>query len=597
MSRMDKIGVEHPGLIGPDGVYCLSHCARCPMTREEMLRIIDFMGSSRAITETQTTLSSVDPRWNIISYAMQRHLEGKSMTITTMALAADVPYGTALRRINELIDSGMLLKRVRSKTGKSYSLHPSRELIKEFETCAMQLKALVGKTFGFDLGDGAQEDFYFGGHYMASRILSYPNAMRAGVGSGRSLRILSPIDPTFKTLSHFSSNLDELCGANIEIVNLPLDELHQELMKNSERRNSRYDIVAVDLPWIGQLAHEKIIEPLGNVIQKERYNSLDFHTAAWKGSSYGGEQYGLPIQPTAELLFCRTDLLSEAGLTVPTSTEEVVFAARMLHRSEFDFAGIVMNYGRGTPVAHTFIQTLADFGQPVINLKALDEDFDVNDIKGENFRPLIDTPAGRATAEYLTELLNYAHAESLQCNWDKRIKLYSSGHAAMTYGWSIRAAAIELDTASPAHGNTAYATHPHALGKRCVSPIGGFSFALPAGLSEPRRKAAWKVMEYLTRPELMKWYVQNGNLCSPRFSTSSDPEVVARSALIRQIDGMERRGELQIWPRPPVPEFSDILTVLGVEIHDMLRGTSSISHALQRAQARVDQIMRKNGHY
>lgn len=567
------------------------------MTREELLRILDFMGSARAITENRTHLSSVDPRWNIIAYAMQRHLEGKSMTTTTMALAANVPYGTALRRINELIDEGLLIRRIRSKTGKSYSLHPSRELIKEFESCAMQLKALMGKTFGFDLGDGAQQDFYFGGHYMASRILSYPNAMRAGVGSTRGFRILSPIDPTFKTLSHFSSNLDELCGAQIEIVNLPLDDLHEELMNNAGRKNSRYDIVAVDLPWIGQLAHEEVIEPLSERIRENRYSSLDFHTAAWKGSSYMGEQYGLPIQPTAEMLFCRWDLLSEAGLGIPRTTEEVAFAARTLHRSEFGFAGIVMNFGRGTPVAHSFIQTLADFGQPVINLTELGDDFDVNDIKGENFRPMIDTSAGRETAEYLIELLSFSHVESLRCNWDKRISLFAKGHAAMTYGWSIRAAAIELDESSPAHGKVRYIGHPHAPGRRPVSPIGGFSFAIPAGLAETRQRAAWKVMEYLTRPEMMKWYVQNGNLSSPRFSTSADPEVLAKSEVIGQVDSLERRGELKIWPRPPVPEFSDILTVLGTEIHDMLKGTSSIGYALKRAQTRVDSIMRANGRY
>jgi multiple sugar transport system substrate-binding protein len=96
---------------------------------------------------------------------------------------------------------------------------------------------------------------------------------------------------------------------------------------------------------------------------------------------------------------------------------------------------------------------------------------------------------------------------------------------------------------------------------------------------------------------MMKWYVQNGNLTSPRFSTSADPEVLARSSVIGEVDAMERRGELKIWPRPPVPEFSDILTVLGVEIHEMLKGTSSIGHALSRAQSRVDSIMRANGRY
>jgi len=143
----------------------------------------------------------------------------------------------------------------------------------------------------------------------------------------------------------------------------------------------------------------------------------------------------------------------------------------------------------------------------------------------------------------------------------------------------------------------AFLPHPHGPGARTVSPIGGFSLAMPRGLSAPRQKAAWKVMEYLTRPEMLKWYVQHGNLTSPRFSTSADPEVQAKSSLIGQVDAMERRGELQIWPRPPIPEFSDILGVLGDEIHRMLQREIGVAEALSRAQDRVDALMRHNGRY
>ncbi len=567
------------------------------MTREELLRILTFVDSNREISEKRTPLATVDPRWNIISYAMRRHLEGKLLTVTSAAMAADVPYGTAMRRITDLIDEGLLHKRPKSKSGKSFSLHPTRKLIAEFESFAMQLKAMVGNTFGFTDGDGEIGDFYFGGSYMASRILPYPNAMRAGVGSERTFRILSPIDPTFKTLSEFSSNLDELCGARIEIVNLPLDELHGEIMKNAERPASKYDLIAVDLPWIGQLATEGVIEPLDEVMREERYNPSDFHNAAYRGSSWNNCQYGLPIQPTAELLFCRSDLFAEAGLTIPQTTEEVLFAARLLHRSGFNLSGIVMNFGRGTPVAHTFVQTLADFGQPIINLTPLGDEFDVTVIEKENYRPRLDTEAARQTADFLLELLEFSHKESIVCNWDRRIGIFTRGEAAMTYGWSIRAAAFELNEQSPAHGKVKFVPHPHGPGARTVSPIGGFSLAVPAGLSPQRKKASWKVMEYLTRPEMLKWYVLNGNLTSPRFSTSADPEVQASSALISEVDAMERRGELQTWPRPPIPEFSDVLNVLGEEIHMMLQRAISVEAALANSQNRIDAIMRKRGHY
>lgn len=567
------------------------------MTREELLRILTFVDSNRELADTRTSLATVDPRWNIISYAMRRHLEGKLLTVTSAAMAADVPYGTAMRRITDLIDEGLLHKRPKSKSGKSFSVHPTRKLIEEFETFAMQLKAMVGNTFGFGTEEGGTGDFYFGGYYMASRILPYPNAMRSGVGYDRTFRILSPVDPTFKTLSEFSSNLDELCGTHIEIVNLPLDELYQEIMSNAQRKQSRYDLMAVDLPWIGQLAENGIIEPLDSLIKEERYNPSDFHNAAYRASAWRGTQYGLPIQPTAELLFCRSDLFAEAGLPLPRTTEEVLFAARMLHRSEFNLSGIVMNFGRGTPVAHTFIQTMADFGQPVLDLKPLGNEFDVSDIEGRNFRPKLTSEAARNAAEYLIELSAFAHKDSMVCHWDRRIRLFTEGQAAMTYGWSVRAAMFELEPATAAHGKVRYMPHPHGPGARTVSPIGGFSLAIPSDLRAERRKASWKVMEYLTRPELLKWYVLNGNLTSPRFSTSADPEVQAASTLIGEVDGMERRGELQSWPRPPVPEFNEILAILGDEIHAMLQRSQSIETALNTAQNRIDRVMRDNGRY
>ncbi len=567
------------------------------MTRDELLRILSFVDQIRNVSERESSLSGSDPRWNILSYAMRRHLEGKLITINSAVSAAGVPYGTATRRLNDILEEGLLLKRPRSASGKSVSLHPSRRLIEEFETLAMSLKSVVGTAFGFTADGRPIEDLYFGGSYMTSRILSYPMAMRAGIGFDRKIRILSPIDPTFRTLSDESGNLNELCGTIFEIVNLPLAQLHDEIIAHHARGASDYDIIAIDLPWIGQLADGGVIRPIDDILSDTGFDASDFHTAAWRGSSWAGRHYGLPIQPTPELLFCREDLLGEAGIALPETAEEVLEAARRLHRSRMNLAGIVMNFGRGIPVAHSFVQTLASFGQPVIALDRLGDEFDLEHLAPENYRPMVDSEAGRATAEFLLELRQFSHRESLSCDWDKRIAIFSKGEAAMTFGWSIRAAKFELDPTSPAHGKVAFLPNPPAAGAQTVSPLGGFALAMPAGLPEPRVRQAWKAMEYLTRPELLKWYVQNGNLTSPRFSTSADPEVQAISRMIGAVDAMERRGELQIWPRPPVPEFQGVLNVLGQRIYLMLQGAVSVTQSLKQAQSDIDAIMREAGRY
>jgi multiple sugar transport system substrate-binding protein len=566
------------------------------MTREELLRVLSFAGALRKLSEEKTDLASVDSRWNIIAYAMNKHFEGKMLTITSLADAAGVPYGTAMRRIGELIDEGLLLRRPRSKSGKSFSLHPTRTLISQFEVFASECKRTVGDTFGFtDVdADEAESGFYFGGHYMASRILSYPNAMRVGIGKERPIRVLCPIDPTFKTLKKLSPQLGELCGAQFEFITMPLDQLHDEIFENQKRAKSRYDIVSVDLPWIGQLAERAAVMPLNDLLKANDYRGSDFHATIWQAARYRGQQCGIPIQPTVELLFCRKDLLDEVGLDIPQTTDALLHAVQALHGTRRGQSGIVMNYGRGTPVAHTFMQTMADFGSPVIDLSPSVGGFNTDTIRAKNYRPLIDSKAGRETAQFLLDLLPFAHPDSLRCDWDKRIGIFSRGEAAMTYGWSIRAARFEQDDSSVAQGKVIYAPHPSKAGLTQVSPVGGFVLALPTGLGADRIAVAWKAMEYLTRPELMKLYVQNGSLTSPRFSTSADPEVQAVSGMIRDIDKMEQNGTLQVWPRPPIPEFADIISILGDEIYLLLQQQVSIDEALGSAQHRIEMLFKMN---
>jgi len=218
--------------------------------------------------------------------------------------------------------------------------------------------------------------------------------------------------------------------------------------------------------------------------------------------------------------------------------------------------------------------------------------FDTDTIRPENYRPLIDTEAGHETAQFLLDLLPYAHPESLRCDWDRRIGIFSRGEAAMNYGGSIRAAKFECDESSAAHGRVAFAPHPAKSGLQQVSPVGGFALALPMSLDQDRVAAAWKAIEYLTRAGLMKLYVQDDSLTSPRFSTSADPGVQAVSSMIRDIDQMEEHGILQVWPRPPIPEFEDIVSILADEIYLILQGQQSVSDALGTAQGRIDQVFR-----
>jgi multiple sugar transport system substrate-binding protein len=60
---------------------------------------------------------------------------------------------------------------------------------------------------------------------------------------------------------------------------------------------------------------------------------------------------------------------------------------------------------------------------------------------------------------------------------------------------------------------------------------------------------------------------------------------------------MAKKGQLRLWPRPPVAEYYAIVRILGAEVHDMLKREQAPSAMLTRAQSRIDALMREHGHY
>jgi multiple sugar transport system substrate-binding protein len=154
-----------------------------------------------------------------------------------------------------------------------------------------------------------------------------------------------------------------------------------------------------------------------------------------------------------------------------------------------------------------------------------------------------------------------------------------------------------MNANSPSYGVTDFLPHPYGPAGKPIAPVGGYALAIPSNIAPERIDAVWDALQSLTSPEIIKLYIENGSLVSPRFSVSMDPKVREVSPVISIVDGMARSGILQYWPRPPVPEITDLIEIIGTEIHDMLQGAKSVDMALANAQNRADQLMRARGHY
>src|SRR5205809_7467919 len=118
------------------------------MSAEELISLLDLLERVRVPTEKWFESIQPDAVWNMIVYLMRRHYAGKLVTPTSLARAANVPYATAVRRMNDMLAEGLLIRRPRTKTGRSYSLHPSEKLIRRAFACTYEVKTSIARSLG-----------------------------------------------------------------------------------------------------------------------------------------------------------------------------------------------------------------------------------------------------------------------------------------------------------------------------------------------------------------------------------------------------------------------------------------------------------------
>lgn len=567
------------------------------MTEYELLRIITFLERVRAPYQEVVPMAEEDPSWNILLYLIKQNLNSTPVTISTLASVAKIPYATAMRRIHELIDAGHIIKKPASETGKSFTLLPSPALTESFQRYARRIKSLLAETFGLRAKPEEEEDFYFGGSYFAAQIIPPPHLIESLFRGKRELKFLLNFDNYFASMTNmwadFRNNMSS--RKNFDLLKLP--ELHARIIDNAAKQVSDYDIIAINAPWLGEVVKKGLVRPLNSLIEKSAISTLDFHPSVWSMGAWKGEQYGVPIYCTIELLAARSDLFGRDKLRYPTTFDETVAAAKHFHKPAKELYGIAWNGGRGMPIASTFMFLMGCCGESILNLPKSRLFFTVDKADGEQLRPRVLSDAGLQVMDYLRRLLEFSPPDILEMDWDKRTNIFLAGKAAMAYCWTVRAARFEYDINSAVRQKVTYLQQPKGVGGASNNPIGGFLLCIPSNLPEDRVELAFEAIAWMTSPEAMKANVQNGFPVAPRFSVSADPEAAATSPIVSVVDKLAKRNLLKSWPRPPVPEYLAIEAILGEEIHKALRREATDHEALSSAQNAIDQLMHQAGYY
>lgn len=560
------------------------------MSPHELSRVIDFLRKMRQPFDSGLPGARPDPFWNTVLELVDCHLHQVPVTVTTLIELSQASYGAGNRLIAKMIEDGQILRVPRGPQHKTVFLAPSDELLAAFQIYASRVKAHLARTFG--LRSGAETDeYYFGGSYFAAHIIAPLQGHDISAAALRNTRFLLHDDNYFVSMRNMWSDFRNDISRKSSFDLRPLPELYKRVDQVLRDRSTATDVVAINMPWLGRFADEGMLAPLDDALRNAPINPLDFHPSVWNTGRWNGKQYGIPIYCTVEFLAARRDLFEEAGLSYPRTFDETIAAARVLHRPDRDQYGVAWNAARGMPIAHSFMFFLASAGGSVIEIPRKHENW-LDSIDPKNPKLTINSEEGLVAIDYMRRLVEVSPPGIESLDAEHNLTAFMSGHAAMSYSWSMRASRLEHDPGSRVKRRVAYLTPPVRKGRQITAPVGGFLLTIPAYIDPERQRDVLNAIAWMASPEAMKAHVQNGFPVAPRFSVCADPEALASSPIVSFVDRMARRHELNTWSRPPIPDYLTIEAALGVEIYAAVFEGKSPRDALAAVEEVVEQTLR-----
>lgn len=557
------------------------------ITTEELLRIIGHLKAVRGPFDALVPSAEPDPSWNITLYLVEAHLRGEKVVMTSLSAVAGVPHATAIRRIERMIEEGQIL-RVSKGPGRSTSyLEPSPDLFAALLAFAERVKSVLAETFGLR-GEENVDDFYLGAGDFAG-VIQPPVPLSAGLADHRrELRFLLYDDNYFAAMRNLWSDYRSKLASRRSFTLLPQEALYQTLKADLARPVGQFEVVAIDLPWVGEMVAEDVLRPLDSYIAAHKLNPSDFHPEIWSAGARNGRQYGIPIFVTTEILAARTDLFAEKSLRYPRNFDEVVDAARQLNEPARGRHGIAWNGADGIAIGQTFMFLLGCCGTSVLVGQDGQRPPPPSRIGGAMLHPNIDSAKGLEVLDYLHRLIPYSPPGILAMEWNGRIAAFLRGEVAMAYCWSTGAARFETDVTSVVKRKVAYLPQPKGRGGLSANPIGGFVLSIPRNIPDEMAELAFQGIAWMASPEAMKAHVTGGYPVAPRFSVAADPEAMASSPLVRFLDSLAQRRLLCSWQRPSIPEYARMEVTVGRYVHRAMTGEMTDRAALSAAQAEVE---------
>lgn len=375
------------------------------------------------------------------------------------------------------------------------------------------------------------------GCILGAAVLALPacgNPTDAASGGGNAINLVMSNHPWQRGIEPLIDRFEQESGITVNVQTFAEQQTRDKIQLNLQSKSAAMDVYMTLPSREGPLfASSGYYEPLDDYLTKApaEYAAGDFSRGAIEGMKVDGTTYALPINVEGPVLYYRTDLFEQWGLTPPTTMDELLATAEAIKGRTADVTPITLR-GASAALPFTFGPFLHGTGLEWTN---------------DQGAPTFDDPrAARAIDQYATLAREYGPPGVINYSFTESSTLFAQGKAAMELESSNELNSV-IDP-----GSSTVAEHVGVVPLPGAAPT-VLSWGIAMSPFSQNKDVAWQFMQWATSPET-QLELAKAEIAPPRTSVAQDPGYTeARNTPTHQqwraaVADLQENGNVEVGP-------------------------------------------------
>ncbi|HEU5472288.1 MAG TPA: sugar ABC transporter substrate-binding protein [Actinophytocola sp.] len=348
--------------------------------------------------------------------------------------------------------------------------------------------------------------------------------------------------------------------AKVNVTAIPWDAAHDKIATAIAGRQTP-DASLVGTTFMAEFAKSGALDPTPSVI-----DGKTFFEGGWDTTVVDGTSYGVPWYVETRLLYYRSDLATKAGQQAPGNWADLTAFATAMKQNAGAKWGINLQAG-GKGAWQTFMPFAWQAGASI------------TDDAAKQFT--LDSPDFVKALEYYKSFFDAQLTPSALLRPGELEQGFVDGSFGAFFSGPWHMSLIKEQGGPDFTDKWAVARMPkEAAG---TSFVGGGNLAVFKDAKN--RDAAWKFVQYLTRPEVqVKWYGETGDL--PSVRSAWQDQKLSGDPLLKTFGDQLNEAKSP----PAIATWEQVATVIDTKLEEVVKGVTTPADAARAMQAEATSI-------